>query len=79
LRIPTRPCAHYFSHGLFLDDGQLIRDAGRLDLNGPAEGAWELSRVWPDGQLLIADDAGHLDSETKTRYLREAVTRFAAR
>jgi proline iminopeptidase len=52
---------------------------GRLDLNGPAEGAWELSRVWPDGQLLIADDAGHLDSETKTRYLREALTRFAAR
>jgi proline iminopeptidase len=87
----VRLCAHYFSHGLFLDDGQLIRDAGqlagipgvmvhgRLDLNGPAEGAWELSRVWPDGQLLIADDAGHLDSETKTRYLREAVTRFAAR
>jgi proline iminopeptidase len=87
----VRLCAHYFSHGLFLDDRQLIRDAGqlagipgvmvhgRLDLNGPAEGAWELSRVWPDGQLLIADDAGHLDSETKTRYLREAVTRFAAR
>jgi proline iminopeptidase len=87
----VRLCAHYFSHGLFLADGQLIRDAGqlagipgvmvhgRLDLNGPAEGAWELSRVWPGGQLLIADDAGHLNSETKTRYLREALARFAAR
>lgn len=90
-RALARLCAHYFSHGLFLEDGQLIRDAGRLagipgvmvhgrlDMNGPVEAAWELSRVWPDVELLVAEDAGHLDSETKVRYIHEAVNRFAGR
>jgi proline iminopeptidase len=87
----VRLCAHYFSHGMFLADGQLIRDAGRLagipgvmvhgrtDMNGPLEGPWELSRAWPDAELLVAEDAGHLDSETKVRYIHEAVRRFANR
>jgi proline iminopeptidase len=87
----VRICAHYFSHGLFLKDGVLIREAGRLagipgvmvhgrmDMNGPLEAAWELSRAWPDAELLVAEDAGHLDSETKVRYIYEAVSRFASR
>jgi proline iminopeptidase len=86
-----RICAHYFSHGLFLADNQLLRDAdrltgipgvlvhGRTDMNAPLEFAWELSRAWPDAELLVAEDAGHLDSETKVRYVYEAVSRFAAR
>jgi proline iminopeptidase len=85
----VRICAHYFSHGLFLEDGVLIREAdrlagipgvmvhGRLDLSLPVEGAWELSQAWPDAELLIADDAGHLDSPTKVRYAYQAVERFA--
>lgn len=87
----VRICAHYFSNGLFLEDGALIRDAGRLagipgvmvhgrmDMNAPLEGAWELSRAWPESELLVADDAGHLDSEIKVRYVYEAVARFATR
>jgi proline iminopeptidase len=87
----VRICAHYFSHGLFLEDRQLLREAGRLagipgvmvhgrmDMNGPLEAAWELSKAWPDAELLVAEDAGHLDSETKVRYIREAVNRFAGR
>ena len=87
----VRICAHYFSHGLFLEDGALIRGAGRLagipgvlvhgrmDMNGPLEAAWELSRAWPGSELLVAEDAGHLDSETKIRYVREAINRFAGR
>jgi proline iminopeptidase len=87
----VRICAHYFSHGLFLEDGVLIREAGRLagipgvlvhgrmDMNGPLEAAWELSKAWPDAELLVAEDAGHLDSETKVRYVHEAVHRFAER
>jgi proline iminopeptidase len=87
----VRLCAHYFSHGLFLEDGVLIREAGRLagipgvmvhgrmDMNGPLEAAWELSRAWPDAELLVAEDAGHLDSETKVRYIHEAASRFAGR
>lgn len=87
----VRICAHYVSNGLFLDDGVLIREAGRLagipgvmvhgrlDMNVPLEAAWELSRAWPGAKLLIAEDAGHLDSETKVRYVYEAVSRFADR
>lgn len=87
----VRICAHYFAHGAFLEDGALIRDAGRLagipgvlvhgrmDLNGSVEAVWELSRAWPGAELRIAEDAGHLDSETKVRYIREAVSRFATR
>jgi proline iminopeptidase len=83
-----RLCAHYFSHGLFLEDRQLIRDAGKLagipgvlvhgrtDMNAPVEGAWELSRAWPGAELLVAEDAGHLNSETKLRYIYEAMNRF---
>jgi proline iminopeptidase len=87
----VRLCAHYFSHGLFLEDGVLIREAGRLagipgvmvhgrmDMNGPLEAPWALSQAWPDAELLVAEDAGHLDSATKVRYIHEAVNRFAGR
>lgn len=87
----VRTCAHYFSHGAFLEDGVLIREAGRLagipgvmvhgrmDMCAPLENAWELSRAWPDAELLVAEDAGHLDSETKIQHIREAVNRFADR
>jgi proline iminopeptidase len=87
----VRICAHYNAHYLFLEDGALIRDAsrlagipgvlvhGRLDMNAPLEGVWELARAWPDAELLVAEDAGHFDSETKTRYIYDAVSRFADR
>ncbi|HEY1618284.1 MAG TPA: alpha/beta fold hydrolase [Streptosporangiaceae bacterium] len=87
----VRICAHYASHGMFLEDGALIRDAGRLagipgmmahgrlDMNGPLEGAWELAKAWPDAELLVAEDAGHLDSDTKVGYIFDAIKRFASR
>ncbi len=87
----VRICAHYFSHGVFLEDGVLIREAGRLagipgalvhgrmDMNGPLEAVWLLSQAWPDAELLVAEDAGHLDSPAKVRYVYEAVERFAGR
>jgi proline iminopeptidase len=48
-------------------------------MNAPLEGAWELARAWPDARLLVAEDAGHFDSETKVRYIYEAVGEFADR
>ena len=48
-------------------------------MGGPPEFAWELSRAWPDSELRIVEDAGHLGSETWTRYIREAISRFAGR
>jgi proline iminopeptidase len=87
----VRICAHYFANGAFLDDGVLIREAGRLagipgvlvhgrlDLGGPLEAAWELARAWPGAELLVAEDTGHRDSETKIEYVRAAISRFARR
>ncbi|HEY7383014.1 MAG TPA: prolyl aminopeptidase [Beijerinckiaceae bacterium] len=67
--------AHYFVHGGFLDEGQLIRDAGRLaaipgtivqgryDVVTPAITAWQLCQAWPHAVLHVVDDAGHASSE----------------
>jgi proline iminopeptidase len=67
----ARICAHYFSHQAWLEDGILLRNAGRLagipgaliqgrlDLDGPLVTAWELSQVWPDSELIVIYGAGH--------------------
>jgi proline iminopeptidase len=66
---------HYFTHGGWLEEGQLIRDAaklrgvpgvivqGRYDVATPAVTAWDLHRAWPEAELHIVDDAGHAYSE----------------
>ncbi|WP_431963588.1 prolyl aminopeptidase [Nocardia sp. bgisy134] len=66
---------HYFRHGGFLTDGQLLRDIGvishlpavivqgRHDIVCPAVSAWDLHRAWPGSQLHIVDDAGHAANE----------------
>jgi proline iminopeptidase len=77
----VRICAHYFANDAFLDDGVLIREAGKLagipgvlvhgrsDLGGPVITAWELARAWPDAELVVVGDSGHTGSET----MREAL------
>ncbi|WP_299576942.1 prolyl aminopeptidase [uncultured Williamsia sp.] len=66
---------HYFTHGGFLDDGQLLRDIdriahipgvivqGRYDVVCPVRSAWDLHRAWPSAALHIVDDAGHSSFE----------------
>ncbi|MGW7066996.1 prolyl aminopeptidase [Streptomyces sp. NPDC054855] len=85
----VRICAHYFSHGAWLEEGQLLRDAhrlaeipgvlvhGRLDLAGPVDTAWELARAWPAAELILFDDAGHLGSDTSRAHVLRALDRFA--
>jgi proline iminopeptidase len=87
----VRICAHYFSHGAWLEEGALLRDAGllagipgvlvhgRLDMGGPPHTAWELARAWPGAELRIVEDSGHTGSETMRALLREALDRFADR
>ncbi len=87
----VRLCAHYFSHGAWLEEGQLIRDAGRLagipgvlvhgrfDLDSPLITAWELARAWPDAELTVIDDAGHLGGPATRRAVLAAIDRFARR
>lgn len=81
---------HYFVNGGFLEEGQLLRDAprlqnipgvlvqGRYDMPTPAVTAWELHRAWPQSELRMVEDAGHAYDEPGILHeLIEATDRFA--
>lgn len=81
---------HYFSHGGWFDEGQLIRDAprlagiptvivqGRYDLCTPAVTAWDLHRALPDAEFHMIDVAGHaFDEPGILDALITATNRFA--
>ena len=83
---------HYFVHGGWFEEGQLIADAGRLegipgvivqgryDMCTPAVTAWDLHRNWPGSELVMAPDAGHAFSEQGILdALLDATDRFAGR
>ncbi len=67
----ARLVTHYWANAAFLPDNALIEGAarlegipgvlvhGRLDVSGPPDIAWRLSRVWPDAELVLVDDAAH--------------------
>jgi proline iminopeptidase len=67
----ARLVTHYWSHGCFLADGQVLAGMhrlagipatlihGRYDVSGPADTAWQLHRAWPGSELILLDDAGH--------------------
>lgn len=62
---------HYFHHNAFLTPNQILDNAhllenipgimihGRYDLVCPLDNAYDLSKVWPKGELKIVRDAGH--------------------
>ncbi len=66
---------HFFVHGGWLEEGQLLRDAhrlagipgvivhGRYDMPCPARYAWQLSKAWPDAEFHLVEGAGHAYSE----------------
>jgi proline iminopeptidase len=78
--------AHYFANNVFLEDGQLLRDAGRLrgipgtivqgryDVICPPESAWELKQAWPQAQHVTIPDAGHSAMEPGIRRALIAAT-----
>jgi proline iminopeptidase len=87
----VRICAHYYAHAAWLDEGAVIRDAGRLagipgvlihgrlDLSCPVVTAWELARAWPGAELLIDDNSGHRGSDIKRGWMLAALDQFARR
>jgi proline iminopeptidase len=87
----VRICAHYFAHGTWLRDGQILQEAGRLagipgvlihgrhDLGSPLDTAWTLHRAWPTSELIVVEDAGHLGSATTRKHVLDALDRFSAR
>jgi proline iminopeptidase len=82
---------HYFVHGGWLEEGQLLSDAGRLrgipgiiiqgryDIATPPATAWDLHRAWPEADFVMVEGAGHAFSEPGIRTaLLDATDRFAA-
>lgn len=82
---------HYFRHGGWWEEGQLIRDAerlrgipavivqGRYDMCTPMMTAWDLHQAWPEASFRVVDDAGHaFDEPGILDALIEATDRFAA-
>ncbi|HWO60335.1 MAG TPA: prolyl aminopeptidase [Umezawaea sp.] len=84
----ARLVTHYWSHGCFLEDGQLLRDVerlhgipavlihGRYDVSGPLGTAWALHRAWPGSELVVLDDTGHSGGSMTTAIVT-ATDRFA--
>jgi proline iminopeptidase len=66
---------HYMANHGWLEEGQLLRDASRLngipgvivqgrhDTCTPPMAAWRLQQAWPEVELNIIADAGHLFNE----------------
>ena len=66
---------HYMANRGWLEEGQLLRGAeklagipgvivqGRHDCCTPPAAAWALKKAWPEADLQIIPDAGHLFSE----------------
>jgi proline iminopeptidase len=85
----ARIALHYFSHDAWLEDGQLIRDAGKLagipgrivqgryDAVCPPSTAYELHRAWRGSQLILVNGAGHAVGDPGIlRQLREGTDEF---
>ncbi|MFI5615061.1 prolyl aminopeptidase [Amycolatopsis sp. NPDC051903] len=84
----ARIVTHYWSHGCFLDEGQILRDIerlhgipavlihGRYDVSGPLGTAWALHRAWPGSELVVLDDTGH-GGGSMTAAIIAATDRFA--
>ncbi len=71
--------AHYFTHDVFLQEGQLLAQVGRLrrlpctivqgryDIVCPAVSAYDLKQAWPEADLVMVPDAGHAALEPGIR------------
>jgi proline iminopeptidase len=80
---------HYFTHGAWLAEGQLIADAhrlrdipgvivqGRYDVATPAVTAYELHLAWPTSELQMLPVAGHAKDDGIIAGLVAATDRFA--
>lgn len=84
--------AHYFVNNCFIRENQILKDAeklqgipgvivhGRYDIVCTLDNAFALHRLWPESELHIVRDAGHVASEPGiTDALVRATRRMAQR
>jgi proline iminopeptidase len=84
----ARTVTHYFRHGAWLAEDQLLLGAdrlagtpgvlihGRLDLGSPLQSAWALAHHWPGSELIVLDESGHTSHELEDQVVA-ATDRFA--
>lgn len=85
----ARLVTHYWRHAGFLEDGALLRDAGRLagipgvmihgrlDISSPPDIAWRLAQVWKDAELVLIGEEGHgLSGNATAKVVLAATDRF---
>ena len=83
--------AHYFANDLFLAEGQLLHDIGRIrhlpativqgryDMICPIVTADELAGAWPGSRYVVVEDAGHSAMEPGIRAALVSATETAKR
>jgi len=87
----ARIVTHYWSHGSWLEEGIVLRQAGALagipsvivqgslDLGNLLGTPCELAHAWPGSELVLVDEAGHSSGDRGTTEMLVAATdRFAA-
>ncbi|MDT0445787.1 prolyl aminopeptidase [Streptomyces johnsoniae] len=86
----TRIVTHYWSHGSWLPEGEVLRRAGELsgvpgalvqgvlDPGNLLGTPWELAHAWPGSELTMVGDSGHGRGPGLARALVAATDRFAA-
>jgi proline iminopeptidase len=84
----ARLVTHYWSHGHFMDEGALARNAARLagipgilirgafDFGPPLDLFWRLARDWPESELRVIGQEGHRGGGATDAALIEATDRF---
>lgn len=67
----ARLVTHYWAHGCFLADNEVLVNMARIahipatlihglhDVSSPLDTAWELHKAWPASRLVVVGDAGH--------------------
>ncbi|MGP3967645.1 prolyl aminopeptidase [Streptomyces sp. 6N223] len=88
----ARIVTHYWRHGSWLEEGIVLREAGRLagipgvlvqgslDPGNLVGTPWELAHAWPGSELVLVDEAAHgLGDPGMAKALVGATGRFAGR
>ena len=88
----ARLVTYYFSNRAFLEDGEILRQVGKLagipavlaqgvlDTSNLVGTPWLLHHAWPGSELVMLDDVGHtVSAASMQEVLIGATDRFALR
>ena len=87
----ARLVTHYWRSAGWLEDGFILQNAhklagipgvliqGKLDVSGPPDVAWNLTKRWPGCEFILIDDAGHGSGDSTSEAIIAATDRFATR